>query len=199
MEIEKVENIAHKILSFKGNVKGTSLLSNIEYVRYREGEEGVEKVGKRMNELGVSIDFKKISPTQWISVGVSALCVLVIRETFNWDEDDIFDMGRFAVKLSFVTKLFINHFVSKEKLFKQSSKYWHKQFDFGSLEAKEITDKYAIMQIRGHDVHPLICHLRAGYMHGLAKFVVEEEKIKVEETKCTHRGDDCHEYKISLK
>ncbi len=199
MEKEKLEDIAEEILSHEGNVRGTAILSNIEYVRSKKGEEGVRKVEERMEQLGVPLDTKNIHSSEWISVGVSALTVLSIRDVFDWTEEDIFDMGRFAVRISFVTKLFVRYLVSKETVFRESPKYWRKQFDFGSLETKELNDDYAITEIRGHDIHPLICHLRAGYIYGITRFISKGEDVVVEETKCTHRGDDCHQYKVSLR
>ncbi len=197
--MEKLENIAEEILSAKGRVKGEVFLSHAKYIEYKEGEEGIEKVEKRMAELGAPIKMRKMSSLKWESVGVGSLLILVIREVLGWTEKDIYEMGRFSTKISFITKIFINYLVSKEKAFKESSRYWRRYFDSGSVEAKELADDYAIVQIKGFHVHPLICHLYAGYIHGMTEFIIKDKDITVEETKCTHKGDSCHEYKVVWK
>ncbi len=198
MKVELSKEKAEKILSTEGHVKGEVFRNHGNYIKYKEGEAGVEKVEKRMAELGAPIKLRETAPMQWKDIGPGALLILVINEVLGWEEEEIYEMGRQSVKTAFITKLFVNYFVSKERAFRQAPAYWKKYFDVGSVEPVELKEDYGIVRIKGFHVHPLICHLYAGYMHGMTEFIVKSAHIAVEETKCTHKGDDYHEYKIKL-
>ncbi len=198
MKTEELKSLSEEIMSVPGKARGEAFLSHAEYIRHREGEEGVRKVEEKMEELGYPIKFDETSSLQWIDAGKSGLVIVVAKNIFNWTEDDVFDMGRFEVKVSFFVRLIIQYFISIERAIKEASKHWKRHLDFGSIEVKEYSkeEKRIIIQIKEFDVHPLICSFYAGYFYGIMQLVVNSEKISVKEKKCTHKGDDAHEYLI---
>ena len=199
MEIKELQQLAKEITSRPGKVRGEVYRTHAEYIKYKEGDGAIEKVEKKMKELGVPIKFDKMKPFEWTNEGSSALAIIVAKEIFNWTEDDIYEMGRFSPKVSFFLKVIIQYFVSMDRVLKEASKYWKKHFDFGSLEVVDFNEKEKriLMRVSGFDTHPLICRYHAGYFHGVTEFAVKSEDIKVEETSCLYRGDDYHEYLIT--
>ncbi len=194
-----LEKITEELTPLPGKVRGEVFRTHAEYIRFREGEEGVKKVEEKMAELGVPIEFEKIKPFDWVNESTSSLTIIVAKEVFNWTEEDLFQMGRFAVRVSFFIKLIIQYFVSMERVLKEASKHWRRHFDFGSLEVAFFDEKKKtiILRVKDFKTHPLICCFHAGYFQGVTEFAVRSEKVTVEEVKCIYKGDDSHDYKIT--
>lgn len=192
---------AEKLIKIKGNVRGDNILTNVEYVREREGEEGVKKLEKKLAELGYPLKFKEIQSLEWYPIGWGVLEILVIKEIFNWTDKDVFEMGSFAAKVSFMVRTLMKYFISPEKSFKESPRYWQKNFDFGELEAYELNEKgkYAIFRLRNFKVHPILCINHAGYFLQMARYVLSAKESKIKETKCVFKGDPYREYTITWK
>lgn len=191
---EEVENL----MKIEGNVRGEGLLTNIEYVRLRKGEEGVKAVEKKLEELGYPVVSKKIQPLEWYPEALGVLVILVIKEVFNLTDKDIFEMGAFAPRISFVIKMLLKYFLSARKSFKESPKYWSANYDFGELEAHEFNEKkkYVVLRVKKFKFHPILCVYLAGYMLQFAKYVIKSKEVTIKETKCMLKGNLYHEYVI---
>ncbi len=193
-----MENIAKDLLVEKGHVKAEVLLNYAHYIERKEGKEGLKRVEDRMAELGASVSLGGSRNVQWMRVGINSLLLLVCKEQFQWTEKDIRDMGYVTSKISFITRMLVRFFVSREKVLKEANRHWRKYFDFGSLEAVDHGDNYAVIEIKGYKGHPLNCHLFAGYIHGISELISKDNKnITVEEIKCIHKGDDGHRFKTT--
>ena len=201
MENKTLKETAEILLNFDGMVKGESFRTHGEYIRYREGEEGVRRVEEKMAELGVPIKFKNIKPLQWYNEGKSSLIIVIAKEIFNWTEDDIYEMGRFSAKSSFIVKVLMRYFVSLEKVLSQAPVYWKKYCSFGEVQPIELNkkDQYILLRLKGFTMHPLVCTFYAGYFHGFAGMNIKSKKMRVEEVKCMSKGDPYHEYLIKWK
>ncbi len=194
---ETLQETADRLKNFPGKVKGEVFRTHADYIRQKEGEDGVRRVEEKMAELGAPILFEEMKPFEWISEGMSSLTIVVAKEVFNWTEEDIFEMGRFAPKFSFIIKVMIQYLVSIESLLNNAAKYWNKHFDFGSIEVDSDTEnKKATVRERGLDTHPLVCLYHAGYFKGLCEFAIKSKNITVTETACTHKGAEYNEFVI---
>ncbi len=202
MENKTLQEVAKELIDFPGKTKGEVFHTHAEYIKHKEGEEGLKRVEDKMAELGAPIRFNEVKPFQWIGEGVSSLTIIVAKEVFNWTDEDVFEMGRFAPKVSFIIRVLIQ-FSSTEKVFKEASKYWKRHFDFGSLEPVEFNeeDGYILMRadVGNLKTHPLICIFLGGYFKGIAGLIVKSDKINVKEVSCVHRGDAYHDYLITWK
>lgn len=189
---------AEKIMKIKGNVRGEGILTDFEYVRYRKGEEGVRLLKKKLKELGYPIEPRDTRSMGWYPIGLDILKILVIKEIFNWTDKDIFEMGAFSAKVSFLMRMLMKYFISPQRSFKESPKYWRKNFDFGKLEAHEFNEKkkYMIFRLRDFKTHPVTCMNLAGYFVQMAQYVLQSKKVTIEETKCVFRGEPYTEYTI---
>jgi len=180
-----------------GNVKGDAINLHVKYIKYKEGEESLEKVEKKMRELGCSLDFNKINRFDWYPVFLVDLIVITSKEIFNWSNEDVFKMGMSAPRTSFVLRLFSKHISSVENLFKNASYIWERYFDSGKIEPVKIGDDFIIIRMKGYEVHPLICQqYYCGYFLSLVKMCLPGKKVGIEETKCFFREDPYHEYLI---
>jgi len=192
---------ADRLMQIKGNSRGEILRTHAIYIFYRKGEEGVKAVEKKMEELGYPLKFKGIRPLTWYPEALSVLVVLVAKEIFKWEDSDIFDMGNSAPKYSFIVKLLMKYFISPRRCFEESPEYWRKHFDFGELEASELSEKekYLVVRVKGYKFHPIMCNNHASYFLRIAQFSNKSQKITIQETKCVYKDDPYHEYVISWK
>jgi len=187
-----------QLIQIKGNVRGDVLRANAAYIKYREGEEGLILIEEKLEELGYPLKFKGFKSLKWYPESLSVLIILIAKDIFNWKNSDIFEMGNFAPKYSFIVQLLMRHFLSPRKCFEESPKYWKAHFDFGELETVEFNEKekYLIVRVKGYQFHPLICIYHSGYFLRIAQFVIQSQKITIDEVKCIYKGDSCHEYLI---
>jgi hypothetical protein len=188
-----------KILAIPGNVKGTIILTNLEYLKKKGGEGAVKKLKERIKELEIPIDLENVKHASMYPEAVSVLITLLIKEILNLDENGIFEMGGAAMKLSPITKILTKFFLSFDVVLKKASEYWKEYFDFGELEIVDYDKekKYTIVRLKGYKFHPLLCVYHAGYFYKVARVALGSPKIIVEERKCTFRGDPFDEFYFS--
>ncbi len=198
MHEETLKETADKLMQMKGNVKGEAFRTQAKYIKQREGEEGLEKVLKKMSELGYPLNLDEIKYQKMYSEAYDVFFILVAKELFGWNEEDIFDMGRSAPLSSFIIKLSARYFLSRKSLVKVGPMIWDKHFDFGKLEINLNEEKKHIKtRITNYKVHPVMCSFFAGYFISVFKFCTKDENYSIKETKCIFKGDPHHEYLIT--
>ncbi len=196
---ETLEQTANRLKNFPGKVRGEIFLNHKSFIEAKEGSGGLEKLEQKLESLSAPINFKKINSSVWMSEGLSALVIVATKEVFYFEEKDIFEMGRSAPRFSLGLKMLAKNVVLPRRLFEESPVYWKNLFDFGFINPVEFNEhlQQAVLRIQEYKTHPLICTYHAGYIKGLAEFVLKTNKVTVEETKCVYKGDDYDEYKIN--
>ncbi|MEA3344424.1 MAG: hypothetical protein U9Q16_01965, partial [Patescibacteria group bacterium] len=84
-----------------GMVRGIVFKTDFEYVRNKLGEEKTVLLEKKLNDWENPIDYQEIKPLKWYPVGLRILSLLAIKETFEWGDKEIFDLGSSSPKYSF--------------------------------------------------------------------------------------------------
>ena len=196
-----LKEISRQLKQKKGNVRGDIILGNFSYIRQEKGEIGLEKVKKKVKEFGYSVDINRIKPLEWYPESLSVMVILVAKKVFQWEDEDIFEMGKQTTKYSFIMKMLIKYFSSLRMIFTEASKYWEKYLDVGKLEIIEVDEKkkFIILTIKDYDFHPSLCFYHAGKMLQIAELCLDKKDIKIEEIKCLFKGDPYHKYLISWK
>jgi len=187
-----------KMMEFPGRVRGQVFLTDYRYIKERKGEEGVELLKKKIKEWGVPLNYEKAKPLDWYPVGFRAISLLAIKEIFNWGDKEIFELGNNAPKFSFIVKLLMKYFLSPQRSFLESPKYWSKHYSVGKLEACEFNEKkkFLIIRLKDFKVHPVFCPLLRGYFLRIAQFVLKSKKVTIKETKCVFKKDSYCEFVI---
>jgi hypothetical protein len=195
---EYLKKEVDRMIKIPGNTRAGVLKAHADYIRFKEGEEGVRKVEEVMRELGHPINFAKINIYDWNPDGLPIGTALVAKEIFGWSGEDIFEMGKMTAGQSLLLKLILRYFVSPKKAFKEGHRLWEKYYDFGKLDMVELNEKekYLILRVTRPKFHPLVCIYYRGYITRICQFVFGTNNVKVEETKCQFRGDPYHEYTI---
>lgn len=199
-EITKEE--IKKLMEIEGEARGVVFQTDIEYILREKGEEGLKKLEDELKRLGHPIKFKEIKGMDFYPVGLRVLSLLAIKKVFNFDDEKIKEMGFYATKKSLIIKLFIRYFISMKRVFeKESPKIWRKHWTVGKLVPVELDEekKHLILRLKDFSLHPVYCLYLGGYFCGVADMLVKSPQITFEETKCTFRGDEYHEYLVKWK
>ncbi len=188
-----------QILKIEGKTRGVVFQTDMEYVKQKKGQAGLDQLKKAAREMKCPLPYEEdIRATAWYPLSWRVLSLVLIKDVFDWGEKEIFEMGISAPKHSFVVKTLLRYFISIEKTFVESAKYWQEHYSIGNLSAPEIDSKNGRLVIRITDfkVHPALCAYFKGYFKTIARLVVRSENIKIEESKCAFRGDPFCEYII---
>jgi len=186
------------LMKIEGNMRGELLKNNYIYLKQKEGEGAVKIMEDRLKELGYPLAFNDINIYAWYKDSFCALFMLVFQEQFNWGEEDIVNVGKFALRYSSIMRLAFKHLVSTKIAFWAAPKLWHRNIDYGEVESYEINEanKYLIFRFKNWGLNPLVCLYIKGYLIGLFN-LIGKNKVRAEETNCIFKGGSYHEYKIS--
>jgi hypothetical protein len=202
ISIPSIEEIK-KIMETPGKIKGSAFKGELEYILEKKGEEGLKAVEKKTEKLGYPIKYKEIQETKWYPIGLKMISFYAFLTTFNWGEKELAEIAESSVKVSFIVRFFMRHFLSPEKIFKvAATRLWKRYFSVGSLESadfynveKKGAGGYGILRIKNFKLHPFYCLYLGLFFVGIAKLTDPRFKeVNIEETKCMFRGDPYHEY-----
>jgi len=199
MNQELTKEVAKKLMEIKGEVRGVVFKTDTEYILKEKGREGLKKLEDELERLGFPTKFKEIKTMAFYPVGLRALSLLAIKKVFDFDNEKIKEMGFFATKISLIIKLFMKYFLSVQRVFlKEAPKIWRKHWTIGELVPVELDEekKYAILRLKNFSLHPIYCCYLGGYFCGIMQMLIKTPQITFEETKCSFRGDEYHEYLI---
>lgn len=192
-----------KIMENPEQIKGSAFKGELEYILKKKGEKGLKAVEKKTEELGYPIKYKEMQDTKWYPIGLKMISFYAFLTTFNWGKKELVEIAESSVKVSYIVKFFMRHFASPGKIFKVAApRLWKRYFSTGSLEASDFYNiekggggGQGILRIKNLKIHPFYCLYLGYFFIGIAKLTDPRLKeVKIEETKCMFRGDDCHEY-----
>lgn len=185
----------------KGETRGVVFKTDAEFIKENMGEEGLDKLQNMANKLNIPIDYRgETNATKWYPLSLRLLSILLIQDLFEWDNKKIMEMGEAAPKYSFIVRTLMRYFISFEKTFSETTKYWKEHYSVGELvvpDSSVVNDNYLVFQLRDFKIHPVLCEYYKGYFLSICKMIIKAENMVMEETKCTFKGDECHEFKVT--
>jgi len=193
------KEIASELMKTGGQTRGVAFKTDIDYVLKEKGEDGVKTVEKKLAESGLVIKYKDIETMKYYPMGLRAVSLLAIKNSFGFTKQDIKNMGVVAPKISLIIKFFMQYFMSPERTFKEVPKMWKKHHTVGEIEPVKFDEqnKESIVRIKNFKLHPIFCCFLTGYFSTIVKMIERTTQIGVcEETKCPFLGDEYHEYVI---
>jgi len=197
--LKKIE--ADKLMEMNGQVRGAVFETDAEYIKNRFGDEGINRVESALDKLGYPISYENVKSMQWLPLGLRALSLIVIKDVFNWNDEDVKDMGDAAPKYSFIVKLLMKFFVSPRVAFSHAPEYWVKHYDTGRLEPVELDEATgnAVIHLYDFKVHPLYCRYLEGYFQRLFKFMYPHSRVEIKESRCMCKHDSFHEFLVTTE
>lgn len=192
------KEVIEELMERKGETRGVSIKGDLEYILFKKGKEGLEKIENELERLGYfDIKHKKLESMKLYPIGYEALTLLVINKLFNFNRKEFIKMGEFNSKVSLVVRLFMKYFVSLKLMSKQAPKFWREYYSIGDLKIIELNneEKYIIVRVENFNLHPFHCPTVEGYLMSIIKMILGKP-VTCQETKCVHKGDDYHEFLI---
>ncbi|MGM0482748.1 MAG: hypothetical protein ACQEP6_02705 [Patescibacteria group bacterium] len=197
MAYEVTQEEIDKLLKTEGEVRGVVFKTDQHFITDKGGEESVKKVEEKIKDMtGISFSYEKdSSDLNFHPIGMRTFSLLATSEVLDLDKEGIKEMGYNAPKFSMLVRFFMRYLVSPKTIMEKAGDLWKKHYTVGELEAVEISEKDRFMRciLRDLELHPIFCDYLSAYIAFIAKLGVGEE-VTGEETKCTHRGDEYHEF-----
>jgi len=193
---------ANRIMKVEDQTRGAILQTLGDYILDKKGPTGLEKVEKRLVDLGYPLELKKISPYKWYEGPIDVLLALVIIEVFDWDESKAFNIGHDSlVDYSSVAKILLSH-VSLEQTIQNAPKVWHFFSHLGQLKFTDYNENkgFAILRLENYaKFHPAEYEYLRGVMAKVLEMITKSKKVNVKQTKCLFWNDLYDEYKFTWK
>ena len=187
-----------KIIHTEGEARGAVLKTDKNFILKKGGEEKLKEVEKELEKMGYPLSYDEIQTMSFYPFGVRVISLLAIAKIFNLDSEGVREIGAMAPKSSVLIRIFTKYFLSVEQTLNRVGEIWEKHSTVGKAEAKEVNEKegYAIFHFSNLKFHPIYCIYLSGYLSGIISMTVSK-KVSVEETRCSFRGGEVHEFKAT--
>jgi len=180
------KRVIEKLMALEGEARGLHLTNDCQFILRTKGENGLQRLEKRLKELECPIEYKKISSLAFYPIGIRAVSLLVMQEVFEWKDENIRKACAFGTSASLIVKLYMKFFYSISKLVDKVPNIWQEYFNKGELEISEwnLKEKRAIIQLRDFSLHPIYCCCLEGYFAQFIKMLIKTSSVKCKEIKC---------------
>ncbi len=183
----------------EGLVRGEKFRTHASFIIFKNGKEGLRKVEKELKALGHPLVLEDAGTFKWYPAFLHPMILMILKDILDWSNEDIFEMGTYSAKLSFMNRVLVRYMVSTEKALSKAPQMWRNYYDIGNLKAVDFNEnkKWILIHLFNFDMHPLVCIYNSGYILQSMRNAVRGSNMNIEETKCIHKGDDYHEYKVT--
>ena len=190
-----------KIKKISGKARGVIFQTDIQYIENKKGKKEANKIKKEIQKIIPEYNYSQIKTTDWYPLWWRIISLEVIKNQFGWGAKELVKMGHGAPGNSFLVRIILRYFISLKKTFREGKKYWGKHYYPGKFESIKFDNKnqYVIFQIKNFQGHPDLCLYFQGYFKAIAELTLPGKTITTQETKCLHKKNPYHEYKLSWK
>jgi len=192
---------AKEIMSLAGETRGFNIKLDSEYILKTKGEEGLKKLEQEMEKLGYPIKYKEIQRMGFVPSGLKILTLLTIKQVFGFDDEEIKNVCGFQPTNSLIVKLFAVYIRSMPIALKFANTMWKKYWTIGELKSVEFNEekKRIVLIIKNFKLHDIFCRCMEGYFESMAGLIFGKKNMTCKETKCSHKGDEFHEFLLTWK
>jgi len=198
MEKLLTKKLVKELRALPGEARGMNLKNDADFILGKKGEQGLRQMEAEMKKVDYPLDYSQIKAYEFYPIGMRAASLLAARQVFDWNNEDIKEMCGFATYITLIGRIGLKFFHSIDDIALHASQLWKEYFSQGELSIPDydLEKKYAVIRVKGFDGHPIFCPCMAGYFEKLGKITTKTKKVKVKETKCQYKGDDCDEFLI---
>ncbi len=176
---------------------GGIAFSKLSFVKEKYGKEGLERMLKKMVELGYNgpMRIEEIKLGKWYPIEHNILFLKAYMDLFG--ERSFRRMAREVPNLTVSNSLAVSWPKNPKVIIMNAGELWRRFFNFGEMRG-EIKGNEGRIIAKGISVDPILCTFLTEYFHGLME-TSGAEGVMVKHTKCVHRGDEECEWIISWK
>lgn len=194
MKKDNLKEEAEKLMNLEGRVRGIGIKGEGEFILKNKGRDALEKLEYHMERLGCPVKYEKLRYLNFYPLKQEAVTYLVLKEVFNFSDDNFRKVGEFESKVSMMVRMFMKYYFSIDLMAKDAPKIWRKYYSVGKMTVSEIDkEKHAVIKIEDFRLHPCFCRTLEGYFASIVKMMVKNP-VTCEERKCVYKGDDYHEF-----
>jgi len=199
-----LSKLAQRILAMKQKTRGMDLKKMADYVREKEGAEGLRKVEKFLEEVGYPMTYKEIQKVKVYTLGERLLYLFAIKKSLGWNDNKLKEMGYFIGKNLIIVKYFSHLFrISKRFFFTALPKIGERYMEGLKVVPVEgeVEKKFARFKITGleleeeglEEIEKMGLSYFSGFFRGWAQMI-----LGVKEVRCTaERVKDGYMFNIS--
>ncbi len=199
------KELAKKLMEAEGEIRGALFRSDATFVLQEKGKEGLKKVEEETKRLGCPIRYEEMSSMRFYPIGLEAISLLTIKKMLGFPDEKFKEMGAAFPKRSFALRLtsrLLSFMKDPKKSYQSSMEVWKEFVTAGKFEVISFDDKdgggSAKFRIKGLNVHPLQCIYLTGAIASFQELGRGRgKKVNCQETKCTFKGDEAHEFLIT--
>ncbi len=187
------------MMSAPGEVIGSVLKIDEKYILKRGGAARLKMIEEEFGDMGHPFEYKRVNSKEYYPWGRRALSLLAISRVFNMNKEEVIKMGKSALQMFFLKKLFIVQFSTIEKLLKREEELWRKNHTIGRLEIVDVNreKRMAVLRLYNLNFHPIFCDYLCGYFAALAR-LVEGDTAYCREENCFFKGESFfHEFLLT--
>ncbi|MFH1450998.1 MAG: hypothetical protein ABIF89_00075 [bacterium] len=161
-----------EFLKIKGEIRGVTFETDVKYVVSKWGDEGLERLMKRAKEMGIDLPYKSAETMNWYPLGLRTVSLLLIKDEFNLDDEQIKDMGRMAPHFSFIAKFLFSLFLPLKIFTKDVPRFWKEHYTVGKMVVMESNEEKKIIIVNLEDVElpPVLFTYLNGYLESVCNF-----------------------------
>ena len=198
MEKVLTKELVQELKGLKGEARGMNLKNDADFILEKKGKQGLEQIEAELRKMGYPFDYSQIRAYEFYPIGMRAASLLAAKQVFGWKNEDIKEMCGFATYITLIGRIGLRLFHSVDDVAIHAPKLWKEYFSQGELNIPDydLEKKYALIQVKGFDGHPVFCSCMAGYFEKLGKVITKTEKAVAKETKCQYQGDDYDEFLV---
>ena len=187
-----------QVMKIKGKGRGIVFKPELEFIIREEGKSGLQQLEEAMEKIGHPLRYKTLESMSFYPLKKKALMLILMKRLFNYNDERFKEIGKSAAKFPALLRRLISFLMSGKNAkdaAKQVNNIWKMYFTVGELELVEFNEKERreIIRLKDFRVHPLECKFLTGFWSIILQLLVKSE-VTCEETKCTHKGDEYHEF-----
>ncbi len=171
------------INKLKGEERALDLKYVTEYVKKKEGEVKYNLLLKKLKKIGFILpEINESDKMDWIPMKIPVFFVIASAKFFNWNRQNIINMGRNFITFSPLLKIFIKYFISPEKTLGSGAENWKKHYTLGELELVKYNEqeKEIVLHIKNFKTHPVDYIFIIGSLEKMGELSLGLKNIKGE-------------------
>ena len=191
LELEKLQ----------GKERGADIKFLINYVKDKEGADGLKEIKKELAENYSFFlpDAEKVNDVEWISESIPHIFMVAAVRFFDWNDAEIYELGKSALSYSRSIKLFVRYFISIEKSIQKTTEHWNDYYTEGKMIFASFDKEHnrATLELREFKTHPIVCVFICGVIAKIVELITGSKESKVREIECVFKGSDHHTFELT--
>lgn len=198
-ELQKLKQETKELRKLPGQQRAEHVKYYYNYVKRNYGEKGLKKVMDTLKKLDFDLgDVSQYRDTEWVPEDLAHVFFITAARVLDWDDQEVYDMGRAIVPKSTVTKVFLKFFSTIDKSLEKGVDQWRKNFTRGKLEVKDLDKKKreGKFVLRDFKDHRLAYIHFQGFFSRILEIMTGSSKVKVEDPVCLNEKKGDWEWKF---